>query len=210
MNRFTLTFIGLLFTASTFSQSSLYDEKFTLTFTSTEKSGKWLFKGRNHSFSVTTFANKFQPSESPSYVTADNTVLQVMSLPLPKSTLDLTKLTIAQQKETLEGYVNYELDYFKNEVKINYKKLTKEWVTINSKLWLLWTFDSSDFNTSEPVANKPKFQIYASTICFNQILDVNTPVMKDQVLSKSTELIKKNNVNVKVIAAKKPAYNSAL
>jgi hypothetical protein len=174
-----------------FSQSNLYDEEFKLTFTPTQKSGEWIFKGKDHSFSVTISSNKIEPSESPSYITADNTVIQVMSLPLPKSTLDLTKLSIELQKETLEGYANYELDYFKNEVKINYKKLTKEWITINSKLWLLWTFDSSDFTSSEPLVNKPKFQIYASTICFNQILDINTVVMKDQVLSESIELIKK-------------------
>lgn len=191
MNIFLITLIGLSFAASSFGQSNLYDEKFTLTFTPTKKSGEWVFKGKTHSFSVTVFSNKIEPSESPSYITADNIVIQVMTLPLPQSTLDLTQLTIPQQKETLEGYLNYELDYFKNEVKINYKKLTKGWITINSKLWLLWTFDSSDFNTSEPTVNKPQFQIYASTICFNQILDVNTPVMKDQVLSKSTEIIKK-------------------
>ena len=181
----------MFFVITSFSQSNLYDEEFTLNFTPTEKSGEWLFKGKTHSFSITIFANKIVPSEMPSYITADNSVIQVMSLPLPQSTLDLSKLTLSQQKEALEGYVNYEMDYFKNELKINYKKLTKEWITINSKLWLLWTFDSSDFNSSEPLVNKPKFQIYASTICFNQILDVNTPVMNNQVLSKSTELIKK-------------------
>ena len=191
MNRLLLSIIWLLLAMSSFSQSNLYDEEFTLTFTPTKNSGEWLFKGKSHSFSIAIFSNKIKTTDSPSYITADKSVIQVMSLPLPKSTLDLNKLTTAQQKETLEGYVNYELDYFKNEVKINYKKLTKEWVTINSKLWLLWTFDSSAFNPAEPLANKPNFQIYASTICFNQILDINTPVMKVEVLSKSTELIKK-------------------
>ncbi|MEO6453765.1 MAG: hypothetical protein ABIN97_06840 [Ginsengibacter sp.] len=190
--------IVLLFSFPVFGQFEIYDEEFNLNFLKIKDGGQWFFKGNNHSFSINIIAKNITTTESPNYITADNTILQVSIVPLPKSNLDLSKLTIAQQKETLAGYVDYELDYFKNDVKINYKDLKKEWVTVNSILWLIWSFDSRDFNSPEPVKGKPQFQIYASTICFNQILDLNTPVMKDQSFYQSKSLISRLMATLKL------------
>jgi hypothetical protein len=191
MNRFFLLLFSQISALSIYAQSYSYDEDFSLSFSVKDTRGQWLFKGSDHSFSITVLSKKIQETESPGYVTVDNAIVQVTALPLPKSNLDLAKLTIAQQKETLEGYVSYELDYFKNDLKINYKNLRKEWITTDSKLWLLWYFDATSYPTSEPVQQRPKIQIYASTICYNQLLDLNTPVMKVQDLTSSKELINK-------------------
>lgn len=193
----TVLFV-LLFSFSAFGQSNIYDEEFDVQFLKLKDGGQWLYKGKIHSFSIHVVSKNIITTESPNYITADNIVMQSSIVPLPESNLNLSKLTVNQQKETLSGYVDYELDYFKNDVKINYKDLKKEWITINSKLWLVWSFEITDFNSPEPVKDKTKFQIYASTICYNQILDLNIPVMKDRSLVQSRGQINKLMATLKL------------
>jgi len=85
--------------------------------------------------------------------------------------------------------MNYELDYFKNELKIKTVNLNTEWKTIHSRLWLIWSFDvpvqKKDLNASKQVNH----QIYASTICFNQVLDLNIPLLPGDNLEQSGDLI---------------------
>ncbi|MBV9988295.1 MAG: hypothetical protein JO301_11480 [Chitinophagaceae bacterium] len=179
----------LVLSMPVFCQSGISDEEFNVTLAKTANGAQWIFKGKAHSFSVDIIAKKIVPTESANYLTADNRVLQASVIPMPKSNWNLSKLSPAQQKEALSRYVDYELDYFKNDLHINYKDLNKEWIMVGPKLWLVWTFNSSDFISPEPVKDKPKFQIYASTICYNQVLDLNTPVMSDQSLDESKKII---------------------
>ena len=69
--------------------------------------------------------------------------------------------------------MQYELEYAKNELKVDYTDLKFDWITINNKIYLLWYYDM-------PVGKKIKKgtvlkQINLSTLCFEHALNLNTP-----------------------------------
>jgi hypothetical protein len=85
--------------------------------------------------------------------------------------------------------VDFEMDYFRNELKLDCRNMKKEWIFIDSKLWLIWSFDAIAQDVSEQLAKKTKSQVYSSTICFNQVLDLNIPVFQNDDIVKIKVLI---------------------
>jgi hypothetical protein len=189
MKSIILTISILTVSIFAFGQMDIYKEEFELSYLPQINGGQFLYNGRAHAFTIDIVADSIQTSESPNFITVDNHIVQTSVVPLPETGLDLNNLTTAQQKEALEGYVNYELDYFKTEVKIKCVNLNKEWKNIHSRLWLIWSFDvpaqKKDPNVSKQVAH----QIYSSTICFNQVLDLNVPLLPGDNLEQSKDLI---------------------
>jgi hypothetical protein len=186
-----LTLSILTVSILTFAQTDIYKEEFEFSYLPKLHGAQFLYNGRAHAFTIDIVADSIQTTESPNFISVDNHIVQTSVVPLPETNLDLNNLTTAQQKEALEGYVNYELDYFTNEVKIKYGNLNREWRTIHSKLWLIWSFDvpmqKKELNLSQQVTH----QIYASTICFNQVLDLNIPLMRGDSQEQSNELLVK-------------------
>jgi hypothetical protein len=176
---------------STFAQYPVKDERFDLHFQESAHGHKWVYNGIGHLFSIEIVGDSVESVQYPNYISVKNQIVQSSAIPLPESNLDLNKLTIAQQKEALTGYVDYEIDYFKNELKLTVQNLKKEWVTVNGKLWLLWYFDAPKQKAQKAVANPARQQIYVSTICFNQVLDLNTPIMKGNSFANAKALLKK-------------------
>ncbi|HMG81726.1 MAG TPA: hypothetical protein VK559_01700 [Ferruginibacter sp.] len=190
MKTLLLTISILTISLKTIAQTDISKENFTFSYVKTKSGGRFLYTGSSHSFSVDVVSANIKKTEYPNYIQINDHVVQSSIIPLPESSLDLNALTIDQQKETLDGYVDYELDYFKNDLKLNYQNLKKEWVTSNSKLWLVWYFDLPDLKNAGTTADETtKSQIYASTICFNQVLDLNTPLMQNDTYIKSNALI---------------------
>lgn len=179
-------------------QTEVHKEKFDSYFLIRKDGGQFLYNGKSHSFTVDVVADSVKTTDSPNFILVNEHIVQSNILPLPSSSLDLTKLSSDQQKEILEGYVKYEMDYFKDELKLNCQNLNKEWITINSKLWLVWTFDLADQKVADNLSAQTKTQIYSSTICFNQILDLNTIILPTDNPAKSREIVDKLMASLKL------------
>lgn len=182
--RSLLLFLALATGFTTLAQSDINNEEFQLSYLAKEGGAQFLYNGKAHAFSINIKADSIKTTDYPNYVIVDKRIVQVSAIPLQPTTIDLSGLTIDQQKAGLSGYVDYEMDYFKNELKLNCQNIKKEWVTINSKLWLIWSFDAIALDVSEQLAQKTKSQVYSSTICFNQVLDLNVPVFQNDDIVK--------------------------
>jgi hypothetical protein len=170
-------------------QTGMYTETFDFSYLPKKNGGQFLYNGTAHSFTLDIVSDSINTVDFPNYIKISDRILQTSIVPLPASNLDLNRLTIAQQKEALEAYVNYELAYFKNDLKLSYKNLRKEWMTINTKLWLFWIFDVYGLKKDADLAEQVKGQAYASTICFNQILDLNMPLFQGDPYEKTKKLV---------------------
>jgi hypothetical protein len=178
-----------LISFSTLAQSDLYDEEFTLTYSATKTGGKFLYNGKQHSFTIDVTSDKIKPTEYPNYITVGGQIIQAAIIAVPPSNIDLKNISRAQQNVILEGYVQYELDYFKKELNMNYQNFKKEVVFIDARPWLVWTFDVPEMNIE--AAKKVKSQIYASTVCFNQVLTLNSPIMTGDDGAEAKKLLMK-------------------
>jgi hypothetical protein len=130
-----------------------------------------IYSSDKHSFTLDIISDNIKPLQQPGYVSVDNKILQfVFSV---NDSFKQTANTEEEQKTRLLGYMQYELEYAKNELKVNYTELKFDWITINNKLYLLWYYDM-------PVGKKIKKgtvlkQINLSTLCFEHALNLNTP-----------------------------------
>jgi hypothetical protein len=181
--------VALLVCAAAFAQNEFASEEFELSFVKKDKGAGFLFNGKSHSFTVDIISDSIQTTENPNFIVVNNRVVQASTVPLPTSKLDLSNLSVATQKETLNAYVDYELEYFKSDLKMKYTNLKREWITIGSKVWLIWSFSFSAANTGKDLATQYSYQLYASTICFNQVLDLNSPSEKTSEIDQSKALV---------------------
>ena len=142
----------------------------------------------NDTFSVQFKLKKkpFQQLEG-NFVYIESQIIQITPLEIGNYKKNLTSLTSPEQMELLQEYSKYELDYFKDELKFEIIKPTSQWVTVNSKVWLIWYFRignlPSDANT------KMDTQLYASTIVGDKILTINAPMHSGSNFSKGALLV---------------------
>ena len=149
-----------------------------------------------------TFSIQFKLKKKPfqklegNFVYIDSQIIQVTPLEIGNYKKNLSSLTAPDQKELLEEYSKYELDYFKNELKFEIIKPTIQWVTANSKVWLIWYFKvgnlPSDANT------KMDTQLYASTIVGDKILTINAPMHSGSNFSKGALIVNEMMESIKI------------
>jgi hypothetical protein len=195
-----------------FGQKDINNESFNSKFISEKDGAKVIFNGKLHAFSIEIVGKNVKlqgtagADNNQNFIDCDGIVIQTSWVPLPQPippAMFLSKLTDEEQTETLNGYADYELDYFKNELKLNVVNTKKEWLTLNSKLYLVWSFDTPSQKTDQNNANKVIRQIYFSTVCFNQVLDLNIPIVKMEQSQIGIELLKK-------VATTLKTYNNRL
>jgi len=167
--KFRFLLLSLLFSCKLFAQSS--NEKFKSALMEKKGGAAVIYSSDKHSFTLDIISDNIKPLQQPGYVSVDNKILQfVFSV---NDSFKQTANTEEEQKTRLLGYMQYELEYAKNELKVNYTELKFDWITINNKLYLLWYYDM-------PVGKKIKKgtvlkQINLSTLCFEHALNLNTP-----------------------------------
>ncbi|KAJ1379797.1 hypothetical protein B484DRAFT_441016, partial [Ochromonadaceae sp. CCMP2298] len=88
------------------------------------------------------------------------------------------------QKSFLLQYMNYELNYFKNEVKMAVENQKAGWGPVGDKHFLLWHFDTPDYPTVQK-------QMYLSTIVFDNFLNINIPLTNGQDFDEGMNFLKK-------------------
>lgn len=199
----------LLFCSSSFGQETK-SEEFSSKFTLNEKGGKIVFCGNNKQFVVQLFGKKvFVPEiENPTnvpnqyFITVDKKIIQSTIIAIPKNVqdaFDLKKLTLNQQESILGGYVNYELDYIKKELESNIDEIVMKPEVINSRKYILWHYKMSNYTESDDKDGYiPKGQIYLSTICFDKVLTVNIPVLKEYQMDDLIQILNQIGENIKM------------
>jgi hypothetical protein len=186
---FFLTIFIMTFSTLVIGQTDTYKEEFEFSYLPKRDGGQILYKGTKHSFTIDVVSDSINTTEFPNFINVDGHIVQTTIVALPSDNLDLNSLTTDQQKEALEAYVDYELEYFEKELQLKYTNLKKEWKSIDTKLWLIWNIDIPEQKKDENVAQQVTAQIYASTICFNQILDINIPLFSAGDFAKSDTLL---------------------
>jgi len=166
------------------------DNPFKVVLLKAKKGAVMVFAGKKHSLTLDIQGDAVKPAGQPNFVLVNEKIVQVSCIPIPGGK-DASKCTIDQQQEILNGYVNYEMDYFKKELKLATGDLKKEWLVLQGRQYLLWYFDvpKQKVKGSGEVAKQTNFQVYMSAIWFDQILDINNPVLDGKDLSKAKALL---------------------
>lgn len=109
------------------------------------------------------------------FATVDSQVIQVIPLTFRGFKKSTNGLSMPEQKQLLDAYSKYELDYFKNELGINVIDPNSQWVVTNSKGWFVWYFKVG--NLPVQVDKQTAIQLFASTVIGDKILTVNAPLL---------------------------------
>ncbi|MEP3390669.1 MAG: hypothetical protein ABJO02_20920 [Reichenbachiella sp.] len=153
-------FYSLAFTQETF-ESALIPSKngAVITYTSDE-----------HAFTVTLNSNSIEPSDQPNFLTIDGWILQsfILGYDNPKA----KDMSVEENaKRALSQYVMYELDYFKEQLKLEIEPKL-EWGHMKGLYFYFWYFDTP------PELETLQGQLFLTTMCFNQFLNLNIPLEK--------------------------------
>jgi len=191
MKSSTLVALALLSTIKLFAQSQPEDFKSALM--EMKGGAEVVYSSDKHSFTLDIISNSIKPLDKPGYVNVDNKILQFVLI--PNSALKDSPDTAAQMAQ-LRGYSKYELDYIKNDLKLDYKNLKYEWLTINSKVFLLWYYDMPPDKTKvTPKAGNTisaaEKQINLSSMCFGEVLNLNTPFLNGDSFDEDKGLLLK-------------------
>jgi hypothetical protein len=131
------------------------------------------YAGTSHSFTLEIGAHTAKPSDIPGFITIDKQIVQSIVVPVAKSQdVDIRALTPAKEKAILLDYMNYELKYYRKKLNQHYAHLQTEWVPLHNRLFLVWYFDLPE---NDKVISR---QVYASTLFYDQVMDLNAPVFK--------------------------------
>jgi hypothetical protein len=105
------------------------------------------------------------------FFNVDGQIVQFVSIKIP-SNMDVNNLTPEKMKPILQGYVQYEMQYFKDELKLEISELTSGFTTINEIFFIKWKFQVK----SKENANNVNQQVYYTTICWDRVVSLNSPV----------------------------------
>ncbi|HXB95897.1 MAG TPA: hypothetical protein VNU70_12090 [Puia sp.] len=140
------------------------------------------YAGKGHSFTLEIGAHPAKPSDIPGFITIDKQILQSTLVPAAGA-FGEAALTTAKEKDILLRYMNYELEFYKKKLKQRYSHLQTEWVTLQGRLFLLWYFDMPEHY------KLVSRQVYASTLFYDQVMDLNAPVFKADDWGKARGLL---------------------
>lgn len=157
-------------------------EKYELNLLQSKTGVMIIYNGVNHSFSLDIVAKDFNTGETPNYYAIDGQVLQVQDFPF-QTKINFNSMTESDQKKNLTSYKDYEMKYLnelmKTDIKENY-----EFITLNNKIFIYWTYNM-------PETYDVKAQCYLVTICFDQILLLNSPVTPSDEVKGIKDILEK-------------------
>ena len=173
MKKVLVILILTLFGFYSFSQDNFIPEKFDLGLMKTKTGARVIYNGEKNSFTFDIVGENINPTEQKGFIIIDNNIFQTVILPFPQK-VDFKGMTVEEQKANLLAYRDYEIDYFKNQVKLDITNLKYDWLVLNDKVFLFWYFNM-------PVDNETvRKQLYLTSICFDHILNLNTVQEKDK------------------------------
>ena len=130
------------------------------------------YAGKDHSYTLEIGPHIAKPSDIPGFITIDKQIVQSTVVPATSKPVAPHDLTPDKEKAILLDYMNYELRYYRKKLSQHYTNLQTEWMTLHGHLFLLWYFDLPQ---NDKVISR---QVYASTLFYDQVMDLNAPVFK--------------------------------
>jgi hypothetical protein len=191
MKQLITTILLCASTLFTFAQENNEAEEFRAALLQTNSGAMVVFTGETHSFTLH-LEGKIEPSEAANFVTLDNNIHQIMNVPFGVKQ-HFENMSIENQKQNSLGHMKFELDYFKEILDSKNLNETFEFVTLNDKLFLFWTYEMPKLKDKEQTKTMKivKKQAYLTTICFDQILIINRPIPKVKQTGEAREGISK-------------------
>ncbi|MGC4041767.1 MAG: hypothetical protein QM710_13520 [Flavobacterium sp.] len=191
-------FLFLFCSLTAFSQDNIKDEDFKFILDKHEKEGKVIFAGNKHYFEVSlkgsldTINVPHQRFDENNFVVIDKKkMLEFTTINVAHNILDLydfNNLTITQQRNVLESYVNYELDYYKKDLGLILENYQLQVLYDEDRMYYFMSYKIGNKKES-PSANVEK-NIYLITIAFNHILVLNMPLTGSQDLLEYSTYLK--------------------
>lgn len=117
------------------------------------------------------------------FATVDGQTIQIIPLKFSGYKKSTSGQGINSEKQLLDTYSKYELEYFKNELGVDVMNPSNQWVVSKSKGWFIWYFRVG--NTLAQVNKQTTIQLFASTVVGNKILTVNAPIESDGDFNKA-------------------------
>jgi len=117
------------------------------------------------------------------FATIDGQTIQITPLKFSDYKKGINEQNISNQKQLLEAYSKYELEYFKNDLGAYFANPNSQWVVIKSKGWLIWYFRVN--SVPAQVDKQTKIQLFASTIIGDNILTINAPILTEDGFTKA-------------------------
>lgn len=121
------------------------------------------------------------------FVTVDSHTIQIMALKFDGYKKDTKGENLNSQKELLDAYSKYELEYFKSNLGVEVINLNSQWVVTKSKGWFIWYFKVDKVPTQVDI--QTEIQLFATTIIGNEILIINAPIMTGGDFSKAALIV---------------------
>jgi len=132
-----------------------------------------IYNGTQNSFSLNFVAKTFEPAPQQNFVLCDGVLMQTSIAPFDTKTPIKQPLNIGSQKVFLNSWREFEKKWLEEQLKVTGLVEKVEFPTINNKVFLLWICDTPTTNPGSAIK-----QMYLVTICFNQMLILNGPVIK--------------------------------
>ncbi len=144
-----------------------------------------------YSNSTTTikFPLKRQLTISPqnNFVTIDSQTIQIMALKFTGYKKETKGDNLNTQKELLDTYSKYELEYFRGDLGVEVINPNSQWVMTKSKGWFIWYFKVGKVPTQ--VETQTDIQLFSTTVIGDQILIINAPIMTGGDFSKAAHIV---------------------
>lgn len=121
------------------------------------------------------------------FATVDGQIIQIMSLKFEGYKKDTKRENVNNQKELLDIYSKYELEYFKNELGIEVINPNSKWVMTKSKGWFIWYFKVGNIPTQGQT--QTQIQLFSTTIIGEKILIINAPIQTGGDFSKAAQIV---------------------
>ncbi|MDT3405652.1 hypothetical protein [Mucilaginibacter terrae] len=140
-----------------------------------------VFTSRKHAITLDVASDQVKSTEHPYVILVGKQILQFAFTPVIYDTL---ARTADQQRELVLGYMKSEIDYAKKILNMAEITSTTEWVNINGKPFLLWSYYLAPGDKSNVVK-----QSYLCTYAYGRVLSINSPLIKDDNETTAKELM---------------------
>jgi hypothetical protein len=131
------------------------------------------YNGQRNSFTLRIVSKSIEPTEAENFLKIDNKLIQFTTIPFQEE-FDFKSLSTDMQRNLLNGYKEYEKEYVQEQLKMKIIE-SEQFLNLEDKMFKYWSFDMPKGNGSVVK------QVYLFTICFDQILMLNGPVISGQV-----------------------------
>jgi hypothetical protein len=130
------------------------------------------------------------------FVKIDSQIIQITPLQVDGYKKSPGILDTALQRQFLEKYAQYELDYMKNELNVEIINLNSQWVISKTRGWFIWYFRPK--YSLPQLSKQTEIQLFASTIIGDKVLTLNAPIQTGENFGKAAYIVNEIMESLKV------------